>query len=74
MIETYHCPTCSALLERCGAIAINGVDYPVFQCDNCKRPSAMFGEEFQVAFGFLVDKAGRPFNPADPSLPSEPGL
>ena len=74
MIETYHCPTCSALLERSGVVAINGEDFPVFQCDTCTKPAVIFGETFEVAITFLVDKAGRPFNPADPSLPSEPGL
>lgn len=65
MIETYHCPTCSALLERSGSVAVNGEEFPVFQCDTCTKMVEMFGEQVEVAVTFLVNGKGEAFDPAD---------
>lgn len=68
MIATYHCPKCSALLEATGAIEVDGVECPVFQCDSCVVVKPIFGEPFRVALTFAVNAAGQPFDPVDDEL------
>lgn len=72
MIEVYHCPRCSRLLKREGVISVGGDELPVFQCDDCIVKQAVFGpgtEEFDMAYTFCVDAAGRCFDPLeDPAL------
>lgn len=63
MIDTYHCPKCSRPLEASGVASLDGVDYPVFQCDDCIVEVEAFGDKFSVNFTFAVDAAGAWFDP-----------
>ena len=68
MIDVYHCPKCSRLLKCEGVASIGGRDLPVFQCEDCIVRKAVFGpgtEEFELAYTFCVDSAGRCFDPAE---------
>ena len=68
MIEVYHCPKCSRLLKCEGVVTVAGEDLPVFQCEDCVVKRAVFGpgtKEFETAFTFCVDSAGRCFDPAE---------
>jgi hypothetical protein len=68
MIDTYHCPRYSRLLKCEGVIAVDGEELPVFSCDDCIVKKAVFGpgtEEFEMAYTFCVDSAGRSFDPVD---------
>ena len=68
MIDVYHCPKCSRLLKCEGVVSIGGRDLPVFQCEDCIVRKAVFGpgtEEFELAYTFCVDSAGRCFDPAE---------
>jgi len=68
MIDTYHCPRCSRLLKCEGVIAVDGEELPVFSCDACIVKKAVFGpgtDEFEMAYTFCVDSAGRSFDPVD---------
>jgi hypothetical protein len=68
MIDVYHCPRCSRLLKREGVVSIGGYELPVFQCDDCIVKRAVFGpgtEEFDMAYTFCVDSAGRCFDPTE---------
>jgi hypothetical protein len=49
-------------------IAVDGEELPVFSCDDCIVRKAVFGpgtEEFEMAYTFCVDSAGRSFDPVD---------
>ncbi len=68
MIDVYHCPKCSRLLTCEGVVSIGGYDLPLFQCEDCIVKKAIFGpgtEEFEMAYSFCVDAAGRCFDPAE---------
>ena len=68
MIDVYHCPKCSRLLNCEGVVSIAGHELPVFSCEDCIVRKAVFGpgtEEFELAYTFCVDAAGRCFDPAD---------
>lgn len=68
MIDVYHCPKCSRLLKCEGVVSVDGDELPVFQCDDCVVKKPVFGpgtEEFEMAYTFCVDAAGRCFDPAD---------
>ena len=71
MIDTFPCPECGRALLRSGAVAVEGADFPVFQCDECVVQTEMFGEPFEAALTFAVDAKGQPFDPAsdDGQLP-----
>ena len=62
MIDTFPCPRCGRTLKRSGEVAVEGADFPVFQCDDCILQVEMYGEPFQVAFTFAVDAQGKPFD------------
>lgn len=68
MLNTYHCPKCSALLHATGSITMEGVACPVFQCDTCVVTKPIFGEPFEVAVTFAVNPQGQPFDPVDDTL------
>lgn len=68
MLDTYHCPKCSALLHATGSITVDGVECPVFQCDSCVVTKLIFGEPFEVAVTFAVNPAGQSFDPVDDTL------
>jgi len=68
LIEVYHCPKCSRLLKCEGAVTVAGEDLPLFQCESCVVKRAVFGpgtEEFEMAYTFCVDSAGRCFAPSE---------
>lgn len=68
MIDVYHCPKCSRLLTCEGVVSVGGDELPVFQCDDCIVKKAVFGpgtKEFELAYTFCVDSAGRCFDPTD---------
>jgi len=68
MIDVYHCPKCSRLLQCEGVISVGGHELPVFQCDDCIIKKPIFGpgtDECEVAYTFCVDSAGRCFDPAE---------
>ena len=68
MIDVYHCPKCSRLLKCEGVVTIAGYELPVFSCEDCIVRKAVFGpgtEEFDLAYTFCVDSAGRCFDPVD---------
>lgn len=68
MIDVYHCPKCSRLLKCEGVVSIGGDEVPLFQCEDCIVKKAIFGpgtEEFEMAYTFCVDSAGRCFDPAE---------
>jgi hypothetical protein len=68
MIDVYHCPKCSRLLKCEGVASIGGSELPVFQCEDCIVKKPVFGpgtEEFDMAYTFCVDAAGRCFDPTD---------
>ena len=74
MIDTYHCPKCALLLKCEGVISIGGLELPVFQCEECIVKKAIFGpgsEEFELAYTFCVDSAGRCFDPADEAFAAD---
>lgn len=65
MIEKYHCPSCSRLLDACGAVSVDGgEEMPVFQCDDCVKPVVLFGESIELALTFYVNAQGQPVDPA----------
>jgi hypothetical protein len=35
MIDVYHCPKCSRLLQCEGVVAVDGHELPVFSCEDC---------------------------------------
>jgi len=68
MIDVYHCPKCSRLLKCEGVVSFVGDELPVFQCEDCIVKKAVFGpgtDEFELAYTFCVDSAGRCFDPAE---------
>lgn len=68
MIDVYHCPKCSRLLQCEGVVAIDGDEMPVFSCEHCVVKKPVFGpgtEEFELAYTFCVDSAGRCIDPVD---------
>jgi hypothetical protein len=68
MIDTYHCPKCSRLLKCEGVMSIGGYELPVFSCEDCVVRKPVFGpgtEEFELAYTFCVDSAGRCFDPTE---------
>jgi hypothetical protein len=68
MIDVYHCPKCSRLLECEGVVSFAGNELPVFQCEDCIVKKAVFGpgtDEFEMAYTFCVDSAGRCFDPME---------
>jgi hypothetical protein len=68
MIDVYHCPKCSRLLKCEGVVSVLREELPVFQCEDCVVKKAIFGpgtEEFEMAYTFCVDLAGRCFDPTD---------
>jgi hypothetical protein len=69
MLETFHCPKCSALLTRSGEITIGEHCLPVFQCDDCLVDWEFDGTVEQIAYTFAVAPNGTPFDPASDSLP-----
>ncbi len=66
LLKHYHCPGCSRRLERCGAIFVDGEQFPVFQCDDCTKSESIFGERFDIALTFYVNGKGEPVDPAAP--------
>jgi hypothetical protein len=64
MIDTFPCPKCNRRLTRSGAVAVDGEEFPVFQCDECILETEMFGEPVETALTFAVDANGKPFDPA----------
>jgi uncharacterized Zn finger protein len=70
-MERFPCPKCGRSLEASGLLTIDGVDHPVYQCDDCTETATVFGEEMELAVTFAVDQAGRVFKPD--SLPNGPG-
>ena len=76
MIDVYHCPKCSRLLNCEGVVSIDGHELPVFSCEDCIVRKPVFGpgtEEFDMAYTFCVDPAGRCFDPADPLFEQDEG-
>jgi hypothetical protein len=65
MLDHFGCPKCGRRLARSGEIAVEGKEFPVFQCDECLKTVEMFGEPFEVALTFAVDEQGRAFDPAE---------
>lgn len=68
MIDVYHCPKCSRLLQCEGVVSVDGHELPVFSCEDCVVRKTIFGpgtEEFEIAYTFCVDAAGRCFDPVD---------
>lgn len=68
MIDVYHCPKCGRLLECEGVVSFGGHELPVFSCEDCIVKKAIFGpgtDEFELAYTFCVDSAGRCFDPAE---------
>jgi hypothetical protein len=68
MIDVYHCPKCSRLLKCEGVVSFLGEELPVFQCEDCvvKKPVFSPGtDEFEMAYTFCVDSAGRCFDPVE---------
>lgn len=70
----HPCPSCFILLDRAGVGTVNGREFAVYQCENCKRKKWMFGELFYVALTFgvlddgtIVDGDGRSIEPAQSS-------
>ena len=64
MIDQFPCPKCGRTLRRSGEFAVNGVEFPVFQCDECIVEAEMYGEPFETALTFAVGADGKPFDPA----------
>ena len=48
MLDQFPCPKCGRTLRRSGEFAVNGVEFPVFQCDECIVEAEMYGEPFVV--------------------------
>jgi len=74
MIDVYHCPKCSRLLKCEGVVSIDGHELPVFSCEDCIVKKPIFGpgtEEFEMAYTFCVDAAGRCFDPADEAFAAD---
>ena len=49
-------------------MSIQGEELPVFSCDDCVVKKPVFGpgtEEFELAYTFCVDSAGRSFDPVE---------
>jgi hypothetical protein len=68
MIDVYHCPRCSRLLKCEGVVSVGGYELPVFQCEDCIVKTAIFGpvtDEFEMAYTFCVDSAGRCCDPSE---------
>jgi hypothetical protein len=68
MIDVYHCPKCARLLKCEGVFSFLGEELPVFQCEDCIVMKPVFGpgtDEFEMAYTFCVDSAGRCFEPAE---------
>jgi hypothetical protein len=65
VIRTWHCPKCCRQLEAEGAVAFDGDDVPVFQCEHCVVLRKVFEDEdaIETAYTFLVDAAGRVIDP-----------
>ena len=68
MIDVYHCPKCSRLLKSEGVISICREELPLFQCEDCIVKRAIFGpgtKEYEMAYTFYVDSAGRSVDPTE---------
>jgi hypothetical protein len=65
---TYACPKCGRPLEPTGLVTVDGVDQPVYQCDECTELTDVFGEKMKLPFTFTVNARGQVFK-ADGSLP-----
>ena len=64
MIDKFPCRKCGRTLPRSGEVAVNGVELPVFQCDEGIVEAEMYGEQFETALTFAVGADGKPFDPA----------
>lgn len=64
-MDRFPCPRCGRLLAANGVVEVEGVAFPVFQCDECISPWEVEGETFETAYTFAVGKDGSVFNPAD---------
>jgi hypothetical protein len=76
MIDVYHCPKCSRLLKCAGMVSVDGHELPVFSCEDCIVRKSIFEagtEEFDLAYTFCVDAAGRYFDPTDSLFESQDG-
>jgi hypothetical protein len=61
-----RCPSCGAILDPGGVVTLDGVEFPVFQCDTCTREVDFLGSSETVALTFALRPDGSPFDPADP--------
>ncbi len=66
--KRHHYPKCSGLLKREGVVSVFGEELPVFQGEDCIVHRAIFGpgtEEYEMAYTFCVDAAGRCIDPTE---------
>jgi hypothetical protein len=58
----FRCPRCGNWLEPSGAVVLDGVESPVYQCDaeGCVVMAPIGGEVFPSAYTFLVGPDGKP--------------
>jgi hypothetical protein len=52
-------------LAPSGEVEVEGVRFPVYQCDECIDPWVVEGETFETCLTFAVGADGKLFNPAD---------
>lgn len=72
--RSHPCPKCGRLLRPSGELAIEAGDGKavttlVYQCDECLVEHELFGEKVEEALTFVLDKDGRPMDPANPDQP-----
>jgi len=63
-MPNHPCPKCGRLLAPSGVMAVEGAEFPVYQCDECISPWTLEGETFECALTFCVGEDGEVFDPA----------
>lgn len=62
----FPCPKCNRMLVQSGELRVLDRVAPTFQCDECLMTVDIGGEAMEVPLTFVLDKDGRPIDPADP--------
>ena len=64
--QPFPCTQCGRLLEPSGTVTLDGVTFPVYQCDTCTVQTTLMGEPVEAAVTFAVNAQGQVFDPASP--------
>jgi hypothetical protein len=71
-METFKCPKCGQVCEKCSELVVDQFTLDVFQCENdaCLVPWKVGESTFPTAYTVAVDADGNAFEPPEPFDPT----